>query len=113
MSKCQQTKEKVFLSIQGILERKYRLVTRLLCLYYRPGWKEYIEICKMAKNSGFRSSEAWIVLKCHGHARGYLLENILNLKVTGWEVPTNKDKNIDFTLELNSEEVYCEVKSPS
>lgn len=43
----------------------------------------------------------------------YLLENILNLKVTDWEVPTNKDKNIDFTVELNLEEVYCEVKSPS
>ena len=43
----------------------------------------------------------------------YLLESILNLKVTGWEVPTNSDKNVDFTIDLNSEEVYCEVKSPS
>lgn len=43
----------------------------------------------------------------------YLLESILNLKVTGWEVPTNGDKNVDFTIDLNSEEVYCEVKSPS
>jgi len=43
----------------------------------------------------------------------YLLESILNLKVTGWEVPTSSDKNVDFTIDLNSEEVYCEVKSPS
>ena len=43
----------------------------------------------------------------------YLLESILNLKVIGWEVPTNSDKNVDFTIDLNSEEVYCEVKSPS
>jgi hypothetical protein len=43
----------------------------------------------------------------------YLLEIILNLKVTGWEVPTSSDKNVDFTIDLNSEEVYCEVKSPS
>jgi len=43
----------------------------------------------------------------------YLLESILSLKVTGWEVPTNSDKNVDFTIDLNSEEVYCEVKSPS
>jgi hypothetical protein len=43
----------------------------------------------------------------------YLLESILNLKVTSWEVPTNSNKNVDFTIDLNSEEVYCEVKSPS
>lgn len=43
----------------------------------------------------------------------YLLESILNLEVIGWEVPTNSDKNVDFTIDLNSEEVYCEVKSPS
>jgi len=43
----------------------------------------------------------------------YLLESILNLRVTGWEVPTSSDKNVDFTIDLNSEEVYCEVKSPS
>lgn len=43
----------------------------------------------------------------------YLLESILNLRVTDWEVPTNSDKNVDFTVYLNSEEVYCEVKSPS
>lgn len=43
----------------------------------------------------------------------YLLESILNLQVIGWEVPTNSDKNVDFTIDLNSEEVYCEVKSPS
>ena len=43
----------------------------------------------------------------------YLLESILNLKVTDWEVPTNSDKNVDFTIYLNSEEVYCEVKRPS
>lgn len=43
----------------------------------------------------------------------YLLESILNLKVTGWEMPTSSDKNVDFTIDLNSEEVYCEVKSPS
>lgn len=43
----------------------------------------------------------------------YLLESILNLKVAGWEVPANSDKNVDFTIDLNSEEVYCEVKSPS
>jgi hypothetical protein len=43
----------------------------------------------------------------------YLLESILNLKVTGWEVPTSSDKNVDFTIDLNSEEVYCEIKSPS
>ncbi len=28
-------------------------------------------------------------------------------------MPTNSDKNVDFTIDLNSEEVYCEVKSPS
>lgn len=43
----------------------------------------------------------------------YLLENILNFKVTGWEVSTNEDKNVDFTIDLNSEEVYCEVKCPT
>ena len=43
----------------------------------------------------------------------YLLESILNLKVIGWEVSTNSDKNVDFTIDLNSEEVYCEVKGPS
>ena len=43
----------------------------------------------------------------------YLLESKLNLKVTGWDVLTNSDKNVDFTIDLNSEEVYCEVKSPS
>lgn len=43
----------------------------------------------------------------------YLLESILNLTVADWEVPTNSDKNVDFTIYLNSEEVYCEVKSPS
>jgi len=43
----------------------------------------------------------------------YSLESIFNLKVTGWEVPANGDKNVDFTIDLNSEEVYCEVKSPS
>jgi len=43
----------------------------------------------------------------------YLLESLLNLKVTGWEVPTISDKNVDFSIDLNSEEVYCEVKSPS
>jgi len=43
----------------------------------------------------------------------YFLENILNFKVTNWEVPTKNSKNVDFVIELNSEEVYCEVKSPS
>jgi hypothetical protein len=43
----------------------------------------------------------------------YLLESIFNLKVTDWEVPTNSNKNVDFTIYLNSEEIYCEVKSPS
>lgn len=43
----------------------------------------------------------------------YLLESILNLKVTGWEVPTIRDQNVDFTIALYSKEVYCEVKSPS
>jgi len=43
----------------------------------------------------------------------YLLESILNLKVTGWEVPTIRDQNVDFTITLYSKEVYCEVKSPS
>ena len=33
----------------------------------------------------------------------YLLESILNLKVTGWEMPTSSDKNVDFTIDLNSE----------
>ena len=35
MSNCQQTKEKVFLAIQSILEREYRMVIRILCLYHR------------------------------------------------------------------------------
>ena len=43
----------------------------------------------------------------------YLLEVILNFKITDWEVPTVRDQNVDFTMALNSEEVYCEVKRPS
>jgi hypothetical protein len=43
----------------------------------------------------------------------YLLEIILKLKVTNWEVPTIRDQNVDFTIDLYLEEVYCEVKSPS
>jgi hypothetical protein len=43
----------------------------------------------------------------------YLLESILNLKVTDWDVPTICDQNVDFTIALYSKEVYCEVKSPS
>ncbi len=43
----------------------------------------------------------------------YLLENILNFKVTDWEVTAIRDQNIDFTIALHSKEVYCEVKSPS
>ena len=43
----------------------------------------------------------------------YLLESILNFKVTDWEVPTISDKNVDFTIDLNSKEVYCEVKAPT
>jgi len=46
------------MAIQGILERKYRFVSRLLCLYYRTERKGYIEICKMAEDPGFRLSEA-------------------------------------------------------
>jgi len=49
-----------------------------------PGWKEHIEIRKMAKNSGFRSSEAWIVLKCHGLARGYLQIDVLKEDLVEW-----------------------------
>ena len=62
------------MAIQGILEREYCLVSRLLCLYYRSEWKGYIEIRKMAEDPGFKSSEAWIVLRCHGHARGVSTE---------------------------------------
>ncbi len=43
----------------------------------------------------------------------YLIESILNFKVTDWDVPTICDQNVDFTIALYSKEVYCEVKSPS
>ena len=43
----------------------------------------------------------------------YLIESILNFKVTDWDVPTICDQNVDFTIALYSKEIYCEVKSPS
>lgn len=43
----------------------------------------------------------------------YLIESILNFKVTDWDVPTRNDKNVDFTINLNAKEVYCEVKCPT
>jgi len=43
----------------------------------------------------------------------YLLEEILNYKVTDWEVDTLNNSNVEFTIKLNSKDIYCEVKSPS
>jgi len=42
----------------------------------------------------------------------YLLENELNFVVTGWEVPTKNNKNVDFVIEKKANEIFCEVKSP-
>ena len=42
----------------------------------------------------------------------YLLENELNFVITGWEVPTKNNKNVDFVIKGNSDEIFCEVKSP-
>jgi len=42
----------------------------------------------------------------------YLLENELNFIVTGWEVPTKNNKNVDFVIEEKVNEIFCEVKSP-
>jgi hypothetical protein len=42
----------------------------------------------------------------------YLLENELNFIVTGWEVPTKNNKNVDFVIERKVNEIFCEVKSP-
>jgi hypothetical protein len=42
----------------------------------------------------------------------YLLENELNFIVTGWEVPTRNNKNVDFVIERKVNEIFCEVKSP-
>jgi len=43
----------------------------------------------------------------------YLLEVKFNIKVTDWDVHTIRDQNVDFTIDLYSKDVYCEVKSPS
>ena len=42
----------------------------------------------------------------------YLLENELNFVVTGWEVSTKNNKNVDFVIERKVNEIFCEVKSP-
>lgn len=42
----------------------------------------------------------------------YLLENELNFIVTGWEVPTRNNKNVDFVIESKVNKIFCEVKSP-
>ena len=42
----------------------------------------------------------------------YLLENELNFVVTGWEMPTKNNKNVDFVIEEKVNEIFCEVKSP-
>ena len=42
----------------------------------------------------------------------YLLNNELNFVVTGWEVPTKNNKNVDFVIKGKSDEIFCEVKSP-
>jgi hypothetical protein len=42
----------------------------------------------------------------------YLLENELNFVVTGWEVPTKNNKNVDFVIESKVNKIFCEVKSP-
>ncbi len=42
----------------------------------------------------------------------YLLENELNFVVIGWEIPTKNNKNVDFVIKGNSDEIFCEVKSP-
>ena len=43
----------------------------------------------------------------------YILEELLNYKVTDWEVDTLNNSNVEFTIKLNSKDIYCEVKSPS
>ena len=43
----------------------------------------------------------------------YLLEEILNYKVTDWEVDTANNSNVEFTIKKDSKDIYCEVKSPS
>ena len=43
----------------------------------------------------------------------YLLEKILNYKVTDWEVDTANNSNVEFTIKIDSKDIYCEVKSPS
>lgn len=42
----------------------------------------------------------------------YLLENELNFIVTGWEVLTKNNKNVDFVIESKVNKIFCEVKSP-
>lgn len=42
----------------------------------------------------------------------YFLENELHFIVTGWEVPTKNNKNVDFVIERKVNEIFCEVKSP-
>jgi len=43
----------------------------------------------------------------------YLLEEILNYKITDWEVDTVTNSNVEFTIKIDSKDIYCEVKSPS
>ena len=43
----------------------------------------------------------------------YILEELLNYKVTDWEVDTLNNGNVEFTIKFNSKDIYCEVKSPS
>ena len=43
----------------------------------------------------------------------YVIEKILNYTIVRWEELTKNGKNVDFVLNAKSEEIYCEVKSPS
>ncbi len=42
----------------------------------------------------------------------YILETKLNYKITDWERKTVNDKDVDFIIEYNKDDIHCEVKSP-
>lgn len=41
----------------------------------------------------------------------YILEEILNFKIIDWERNTVGDRNVDFVIMADFQEIYCEVKS--
>ena len=63
ISISQQLEEKVCLAFTSIMEEEHSLVTRLLCLHCRHWWAEYHQVYSIPRESGFRSSEAWRVLR--------------------------------------------------